>query len=96
MTMLDTLATLRRPRLLVRAARLGALDYRRTRDLPTALGANPARRQILPQLLAAEEQLEMSRRASDGTWSAERHISVLSALIAETRLVPRPKETAAA
>ena len=80
---------LRRPRLLIRAARFGLEDYSRERDLkrlvPTPL--SPSR--TVPQLLAAEERLEETRRTGDATYSVARHIDVLIALMAEVRLLPR-------
>ncbi|MEM9431660.1 MAG: DUF6477 family protein [Pseudomonadota bacterium] len=85
----DTLAELVRPRLLVRAARLAALDYRAARDLRSALGTVPSRRQVLPTLLAAEEEAEGERRTGARTYSASHHISLLAALIAEARAQER-------
>ncbi len=80
---------LRRPRLLIRAARLGLDDYRRERDLkrlvPNPLTAN----RTVPHLLAVEEQLEETRRAGDAAYSVARHVDVLIALMAEVRLLPR-------
>lgn len=84
------LANLRRPRLLIRAARFGLEDYRRDRDLRRIVvnSANPDR--ILPALLAEEERLEQIRRAGDHSYPVARHIEVLVALMAEVNLLPRP------
>ncbi|MEO0912620.1 MAG: DUF6477 family protein [Pseudomonadota bacterium] len=84
-----TLTHLRRPKLLVRAARLGADLYKRERDLRTALGAEPPHRQTLGALLAAEDTMEAVRKSGNGAYSAEKHIRVLTALIAEARVFAR-------
>jgi hypothetical protein len=83
------LANLRRPRLLIRAARFGLEDYRRERDLRRLLQetANPDR--ILPALLAEEARLENIRKTGDLSYPVARHIEVLVALMAEVNLLPR-------
>lgn len=85
------LADLRRPRLLIRAARFGVADYKRDRDLRRLINASTrATPEVaIPHLITAEEQMEQTRRAGDATYSVSRHIEVLIALIAETRLLPR-------
>lgn len=82
------LAGLRRPRLLVRAARLGLPDYRRDRDLRRLLAAPvaPAVSEALPRLIAAEAAAEATRRAGDAGYSFARHIELLIAVLAETGL----------
>lgn len=82
------LAQLSRPRLLVRAARFGIDDYRRDRDL-RRLTDQSRPEAALPRLLEQEEMLEQKRRADDASYSVARHIEVLIALMAETRLLPR-------
>ncbi|MDT8855971.1 DUF6477 family protein [Paracoccaceae bacterium Fryx2] len=85
------LADLRRPRLLIRAARHGVTDYRRDRDLKRLIATHgTATPEIaLPRLLCEEERLEATRRAGDASYSLGRHIEVLIALMAEARLLPR-------
>lgn len=85
------LADLRRPRLLIRAARFGVADYRRDRDLKRLINASTRARPeaAIPQLISTEEQMEETRRAGDAGYSVSRHIEVLIALIAEVRLLPR-------
>lgn len=83
------LANLRRPRLLVRAARHGLQDYRRDRDLRRLIAPGPA---ITPDaamahLLDAEAQIETTRRAGDASYSIARHVELLIALMAEARLI---------
>ena len=83
------LANLRRPRLLIRAARFGLEDYQRERDLRRFLGDSDSSDTILPTLLAEEARLEHSRKTGDLTYPVVRHIEVLVALMAEVNLLPR-------
>ena len=80
---------LRRPRLLIRAARFGLQDYRRDRDLRRLLSFSGSPERTVPDLLAEEDRLEASRIAGDLTYPVGRHIEVLVALMAEVRLLPR-------
>ena len=82
------LARLRRPRLLIRAARIGARDYRRDAHLPRALGeAPPAQRSAaLQRLVQIEAELDARRKARDAGYSVVRHVAVLAALLAEARM----------
>jgi len=82
------LKALRRPALLVRAARHGQADYRRAQHLPRLLGygALPAPGAALAALMEMEETHEARRREDDAAWSAARHVEVLIALMAEARL----------
>ena len=84
------LSELRRPQMLIRAARYGLCDYRRDRDLRRLLhGQTPSPSQTVPRLLSEEQQIEATRTAGDATYSIARHIEVLIALMAEVRLLPR-------
>ena len=83
------LANLRRPRLLIRAARFGLEDYQRERDLRRFLGDSDSSDTILPTLLAEEARLEHSRKTGGLTYPVVRHIEVLVALMAEVNLLPR-------
>ena len=84
------LNALRRPKILIRAARAGVVDYRRERDLKRLLrqpqGAAPA--QAIGTLLAEENRLEATRTAGEATYSIQRHVAVLTAILAEARLLP--------
>ena len=84
-------AALRRPRLLVRAARFGMLDYDRRRL--ARLLPDPAERmgaRLLQGLLEAETEAERRRRGDCATYSEARHVELLSALMAEARTRPAP------
>jgi len=85
-----TLGDIRRPRILIRAARAGVLDYRRDRDLKRLLrdGASSAPHQTIRPLLAEESRLEETRTNGGATYNVQRHVAVLTALIAEARLLP--------
>lgn len=76
-----------RPSLMVRAARLGAQNYRRERDLSGAVSGLLARPEdeILPTLRQRESQLETMRRQAKPGYRPARHLQVLAALIAEAR-----------
>jgi hypothetical protein len=83
------LANLRRPRLLVRAARHGMGDYRRDRDLRRLINAAtpPSPESALKRLFDAEEQTEETRRNGDAGYSIARHIELLIAMMSEARLL---------
>ncbi|MEL5876864.1 DUF6477 family protein [Cereibacter sphaeroides] len=81
------LAEIRRPRLLMRAARLGLACYRRERDL-RRLVPDPEPDRAMATLLAEERDLERRRQAGEATYSVTHHVEVLIALIAESRLAP--------
>jgi hypothetical protein len=95
------LNALRRPRILIRAARAGVNDYRRDRDLKRLLrnARVAAPHQAISTLLAEETRLEAIRTAGEASYSIQRHIAVLTAIIAEARslsLAPARPEALAA
>ena len=83
------LAEIRRPRLLMRAARLGLCDYRRERDLRRLVDGTASPEVTVPRLIEVEEKLEATRVAGDASYSVARHIDVLIALLAEAQLLRR-------
>jgi Family of unknown function (DUF6477) len=83
------LADLRRPQLLIRAARCGLTDYRRDRDLRRLLDGQPSPDRAVRRLLSEEERLEEIRKTGEASYSVTRHIEVLIALMSEVRLLPR-------
>lgn len=87
--LMTMLSTLRRPRLLIRTARLGAQDYRRDRHLQRLLGygALPRPAAALMRLMEMERALDDQRRDDDAGYSLPRHLDVLIALMGEARLV---------
>ncbi|MBN8633420.1 MAG: hypothetical protein J0L76_21500 [Rhodobacterales bacterium] len=83
------LATLRRPRLLMRAARFGLAEYRRERDLRRYVTGAASPEDTVSSLLSVEARLEATRIAGDAAYSVARHIEVLIALLAEAQLLRR-------
>ncbi len=83
--------SLRRPRLLVRAARIGVQDYNRDRDLRRLTGQSrtPSPVTAVTALLETEGALETTRKTGDASYSAMDHVDVLIALMAEVRGLPR-------
>ena len=92
--LLSVVSELRRPKLLIRAARAGLCDYNRNRDLKRLMrtAAAPSPDRAVAALIAEEEQLEDTRRAGDADYSLTRHIEILIAMMAEVRLLPRRAE----
>jgi len=82
---LTRLEALRRPALLVEAARIGAEDYRRERHLRrlTGVGPLPAPAAALERLVEIEIWMNDLRRARDAAWSPGRHVEVLIAILGE-------------
>ena len=87
--LLTMLNALHRPRLMMRAARIGAEDYRRTTHLPRLLGYGvlPRHAVALIRLMELEAALEDQRKAADAGYSLIRHLDVLIALVAEARVL---------
>lgn len=86
---LSVLDTMRRPRLLIQAARIGAADYRRDQTLGRLFGSGrlPGSGEALVQLLDIEAELDDRRRSGDGTYSATAHVELLIAMMGEARLL---------
>jgi hypothetical protein len=86
---LGMLNDLRRPRLLIRAARIGAQDYRRNPHLHRVLGygALPRTGAALMRLVEIESVLDDQRRLDNAAYSVSRHVEVLTAIMGEARLL---------
>ncbi len=86
---LEMLDQLRRPRLLIRAARAGAEGYARAPHLRRLLGGGetPRTGEALIRLLEMERDLDDTRRAGDPGYSAVRHVDMLIAMMGEARLL---------
>lgn len=90
--MLDLLGmvrSLKRPGLLIRAARFGLDDYRRERALPRLLKTEntPRPGEALMMLMDIESVLNEQRLANDASYRPGQHVSVLTALMGETRVL---------
>ena len=81
------IAALRRPRLLIRAARHGMADYERNRDLRRLLGGTPTPAAAMTRLIETEAQLEDARRDGEASYDVARHVEVMIAMLSELRLV---------
>jgi hypothetical protein len=86
---LSTLNTLRRPRLLIRAARAGTKEYSRKRHLQRLLGygALPRTAPALMQLIEIERALNDERISDEAGYSLTRHLDVLIAIMGEAQLM---------
>lgn len=86
---LSRLEALKRPRLLIRAARLGSEDYRRTAHLQRVLGYGllPRHAEALTRLLDIEADHEARRKENPASYSLAGHVDVLIAMAAEARIL---------
>ncbi|WP_417524090.1 DUF6477 family protein [Marinovum sp.] len=86
---LTLLRKLRRPRLLIRAARAGLADYRREVHLRRSLGTEPPRRAgpALIRLIEIETDLNDARLRKCASYSVARHVEVLVAMMGEAQLM---------
>ncbi len=85
---LAAIQALRRPRLLIRAARYGLADYRRDRTLARVLTTSEKTTEgVLKQLMRTEAEIEATRANGDVAYSVSRHLEVLNALMGEARLL---------
>ncbi|MBO9466793.1 hypothetical protein TRP8649_02875 [Pelagimonas phthalicica] len=86
---LSILKDLRRPRLLIRAARIGAQDYRRDPQLHRLLGYGnlPRPGAALMRLMEIEADLNDKRTGDDSGYSVSRHVEVLVAMMGEARVL---------
>lgn len=86
---ISRLQALHRPKLLMRAARIGAEDYRRSSHLARVLGfgALPRHGQALMRLMEIEAELNSKRKDGDAGYSLITHIDVLIAMVAEARIL---------
>ena len=74
----------RRPKILLEAARICARGYNREKMLPRLQGASTAA--VLAQLEMREADMNEARRTKAITYSAQAHVEVLSALLAESEI----------
>ena len=93
--LMTMISTIRRPRLLIRAARFGAQEYNRDRHLQRILGygALPRPAAALMRLMEVERVLNEQRREDDAGYSLPRHLDVLIAMMGEAQLVQANRAT---
>lgn len=84
---LDRVALLDRPRLLVAAARFGVEDWRREAHLPWLLGEPrvPRPAEALSRLMDLEAEAETMRRDGRADYAPARHVALVTALLGEAR-----------
>lgn len=87
--LLTRLEQLRRPSLLIQAARIGMLDYDRDTALRRQLGWTraPGSGAALSALMEIEDALNEQRRNGDAGYSPARHVEVMIAIMGEARLL---------
>ncbi|MEM9438133.1 MAG: DUF6477 family protein [Pseudomonadota bacterium] len=91
------LSSLRRPRLLISAARHGLMEYDRQRQLQKLLNVTtvPSSGAAAMRLMEIEAGMNQERVEHGGGYSIARHVDVLVALMAEADLLrPRPRPVA--
>ncbi|MEQ8896764.1 MAG: DUF6477 family protein [Roseovarius sp.] len=83
------LTHLRRPALLIEAARIGVANYCREKTLRRHLGDlhHPDSGAMLETLLEIEEELNQLRRNDYAGYSPARHVDVVIAILGEVRLM---------
>ncbi|WP_138934039.1 DUF6477 family protein [Roseovarius arcticus] len=86
---LKALDSLRRPRLLIRAARIGAAEYRRDAHLRRHLGygALPRSAAALARLAEMEDTLNQQRHSDRTRYSAAKHVDILIAMMGEAQIL---------
>jgi len=86
---LSMMRTLRRPRLLIRAARIGANDYNRDKHLQRLLGYGtlPRSGPAMLALMDLERRMNDQRKGNDTAYSLVGHLDVLIAMIGESRIL---------
>ncbi|NUH64133.1 hypothetical protein HTT03_02295 [Sulfitobacter sp. S0837] len=87
--LLTMLNKLHRPRLLMRAAKIGADEYGRATHLPRLLGFGvlPRHATALLKLIELEAELNTQRKSGDASYSLLRHVDVLIAMVGEARFL---------
>ena len=82
----ELITALRRPRILVQAARHGVQSYDSKREIMKLTGYNSSTAEALVDCLARRERLlDRERREGSETYDMHQHIQVLTALLAELR-----------
>jgi hypothetical protein len=83
------LHALRRPALLMRAARIGAETYTRAAHLPRLLGYGvlPRHGSALMRLMELEADLNDQRLSGNTSYSLVKHVDVLIAMVGEARVL---------
>lgn len=83
------IATLKRPKLLARAARFGVDDYRREIHLRRIFQSDtlPRHAEAIMQLFDIEDEINRAREAKSGNYAPAQHVEILIAIAGEARLM---------
>lgn len=84
---LTQLNALKRPRLLINAARMGLSEYKRDTHLIRHLGEQVPKDSatVLRQLMVIEHDLDQERRTRAASYSVARHVEIMIAMMNEAR-----------
>lgn len=87
--LLTQLSQLRRPRLLIRTARIATEGYRRESLLPRLLGygVTPRTGIAVVRLMSLEAEINEKRETGDASYSIAGHVEVLTALMGESQIL---------
>ncbi len=90
---LTNITSLKRPRILLRAALNGCNNYRRERHLATMLAGrkNWSDEQVFQAIVSDEQYLDDQRRSGDANYSVSRHVKLMIALVCEAHNIARPR-----
>ncbi len=93
---LSSLHAIRRPGILMRAARIGAREYRRNTHLARLIGTMPPASSgaALMQLIELEAEINECRTNERAGYSPARHVDVLIAMLGEARLLQQARQDA--
>ena len=88
--------SLRRPRLLLNAAKIGLRDYNQEKALKrissTQSGSSP--KATVCALINAEDTMEQARQSGDASYVPSKHVEVFIALLGEMRRLCQPPTAA--
>jgi hypothetical protein len=93
---LSSLQAMRRPELLIRAARIGARAYSRQTHLTRLIGIMPAPSSgaVLMQLIELEAEANDDRKNKQAGYSPARHVDILIAMMGEARMLQQARQDA--
>lgn len=86
-----TLSNIKRPKLIIRAARSGTSQYQRSRFIKQYPSLSPkhSSETFLNRLLIEENEINQSRHNDDPAYNVRKHIAVLTAILAEANSIPQ-------
>ena len=91
MQLQGALRKIKRPKILLQAAKIGLKTYSRNRDLKRLFKVQeiPQPMQVFKRLLKNETVLEEARKKGDAAYDMKLHIQVMTALLQEIYLLPK-------